>query len=75
MNGHRKLRVLEEVTIENNFLNEKYFLQWMNNKGCSEVYSQSRINLSVYLLFAAVGNKYIVESIDSTSTQTTLVDN
>jgi hypothetical protein len=37
--------------------------------------SESRIGLAVGGLFAAVGNKYIVESIVPTSTQTTLVDN
>ncbi len=37
--------------------------------------SQSRIGLAVGGLFAAVGNKYIVESIVPISTQNTLIDN
>jgi hypothetical protein len=36
--------------------------------------SESRIGLAVGGLFAAVGNKYIVESVVPTSTQTTLID-
>ena len=36
--------------------------------------TETRIGLAVGGLFAAVGNKYIVESVVPTSTQTTLVD-